>query len=313
MESNSFIESLGMILDESNQFSIMMEDTYYIHEFSLSEYIKKIDFKKIFKFIFDKFVGILKTIWDRFKAAYNAFTNKSVLIKRYKKQLENINWDVEIDEERSMFMNLDISTHINMYKLNLNSLYSTLIQELEKISNTRNIGDIHTVILDIKNNSEPTDTYLDQIRGESIGSRSSITKEDYPREVTNYFCPESKITANVIHPSETKLYVREYFESKSLEKVITADESILRSTANNMNNKINSLRLERYIPDQQINPEIATDFVQIIRNYCDKCQGICNIYIQLFSIKLDIFKLYKEQQVRILSKIILKSMKEGKI
>lgn len=313
METNSFIESLSMILDESKQYSMIMEDTYYIHEISLSDKIRKIDFKKIFKFIFDKFIEILKAIWDRFRAAYHEFTSKSTLLKKYRKQLENIDWDVNIDTERSIFTNLDSSTHIGMYKMTLDAQYSALVGALQNISNTNGIGNIHTIILDIKNNLEPLDSFLDQQRGDSIGSRSSISKEDYAKAVVDYFKPEKKIVSTTIHPSETKQYTKDYFESKTIEKAITKDESILRSTAKSMTTKMEGLNISNYVPEKEINTEIGNGFLEIIKEYCNRVRGICDIYIQLFSIKLDMFKMYKEQQVKILSKIILKSMKEGKM
>ena len=49
MGTSSFGESLSMILDEYKNYSVMMENTYHINESSLIDYIKKIDFKKIFK------------------------------------------------------------------------------------------------------------------------------------------------------------------------------------------------------------------------------------------------------------------------
>ena len=105
----------------------------------------------------------------------------------------------------------------------------------------------------------------------------------------------------------------EYFSSKSIEKTITREQSSLSEAAKSTNDKINRINLDKYVPDKIINPDIATVFSNIIKEYCNRVQGICNIYIQLFSIKLDIFKMYKEEQVKILSKIILQSIKEGKM
>lgn len=313
METNSFVESLGMILDESKQYSMMMENTYYIHEISLEDRIRKIDFKKIIKFIFDKFIGILKSIWDRFRAAYHKFTSNAALLKKYRKKLENIDWDVNIDIERSIFTNLDSSTHIGMYKMALEVQYSSLVGELENIRKSKGIGNIHTTILDIKNNMEPLDSYLDYQRGASIGSRSNISKEDYARAVVEYFKPDNKIVSTTIHPSEAKQYTKDYFESKTIEKVITKDEASLRSSANSTTAKMEALSISNYLPDQEINVEIGNGFLEIIRQYCDRIRGLCDIYLQLFSIKLDMFKMYKEQQVKVLSKIVLESIKGGKM
>ena len=313
METNSFVESLNLILQESRDYSVMIENTFHIHEVSLSDYIRKIDFKKIFKFILEKFIEIIKAIWDRFRAAYHSFTSKAVLLKRYKKKLENISWEVKIDEYPSIYSNLDSSTNISMYKMSLNEEYSILTGELERISGCRDLDDIHNTILSIKNSMDNINDFLDQERGIALGSRSGISKEDFPKEVINYFKSEKQSLSNILQPDEIKRYTKEYFESKSLEKSITKDQSLLESSAKNMINKINSLNIFNYIPNKEINVEIGSMFGDIIKESCNRVQGLCNIYIELFSIKLDVFKIYKEEQVRILSKVILKSIKEGKM
>lgn len=313
MECNCFIESLDLLLDESKVYSTIIENTYYVQEGNIADFIRNIDFKKIFKFIFDKFIGILSAIWDRFRAAYNRFTSKSVLLKRYKKKLESIDWDVNYSESRSIYTNLDNSTNINMYKMSLDKEYSILIGDLEKISKCNDIGTLHTSILQIRDNMINLDTYLNNKRGEALGSYSGISKEDFAREATLYFKPDRSLAPGVIHPNEVKKITNEYFSAKSIEKVITKDQDSLSKAAKTVEVKMTSISLDKYVPDRIINQEIASVFSEIIRNYCNRIQGLCNIYIQLFSIKLDIFKIYKEEQVKILSKIILQSMKEGKM
>lgn len=313
MGESLFTESLQLILDESKTYYTIMENTYYINETSFKEYIKKIDFKKIFKFILEKFLEIIKKIWNRFRAAYNKFTNDSVLLKRYRKKLENIDWDINFPDSRDIYTRLDDSTNINMYKLSLDKQISTLVQDLEKISNCRSINDIHTNMIEIANKFEDNISYLDEERGISLSSYSSIPQSDYPEQVFNYFYPGQKIAPGIMHPSEVKKITKEYFESKTIEKRITAEENSLEGAAKKIINIINTTDINKYIPDQQINSDISNLFINILRGYSNRVQGLCNIYIQLFSIKLDVFKKYKEQQVHILTKIIIRSIKEGKM
>ena len=313
MECNCFIESLDLLLDESKVYSTIIENTYYVQEGNIADFIRNIDLKKIFKFIFDKFIEILKAIWDRFRAAYNKFTSKSVLLKRYRKKLESIDWDINYPESRSVYNNLDNSTNINMYKMSLDKEYNSFMNDLNKISNCKDTGTLHATILQIKDNMTNLDTYLDSKRGEALGSYSGISKENFVEQVALYFKPDKSYAPGVIHPSEVKEITNEYFSGKSIEKTITKEQASLESAAKSTQNKISGINLNKQVPDKIINQEIASVFSDIIRNYCNRIQGICNIYIQLFSIKLDIFKLYKQEQVRILSKIILQSMKEGKM
>ena len=312
METSSFTRTLDMILDESKQYYGLIAETYYINEVSLIEKIRKINFKKILSFIFDRFIGIIKAIWDQFRAMYHEFMQKSALIKKYRKKLETIDWDVEIETERSMYTNLGDSRDASMYKMTINNQYSILTQSLEEIAQCKNIGSIHTIILNMKNDMGELESYLNQERGISIGSRSDITKEEYAQAVSIHFCP-NKISNGVLHPSEVQNMVKEYFDFKTVEKAITKDKDSLDSAAKDLKNKISRINLEKYCPEQNINPEISELFLEMIREYCNRIQGVCNIYTQLFSIKLDMFKQYKVQQTKVLTEVIIKSIREGKM
>jgi hypothetical protein len=186
------------------------------------------------------------------------------------------------------------------------------IQNLEEIAQCKDIGSIHTIILNMKNDMGELESYLNQERGTSIGSRSDITKEEYAQAVSIHFCP-NKITNGILHPSEVQNMVKEYFDFKTVEKAITKDKDSLDSAAKDLKNKISRINLEKYCPDQNINPEISELFLEIIREYCNRIQGVCNIYTQLFSIKLDMFKQYKVQQTKVLTEVIIKSIREGKM
>lgn len=312
MEDGLFLNSLKMILDESNQFTVLMNQTNYIQEGTIGDFLKKIDLKKIFKFIFGKFIEIINNLWGKFKSLYNEFTRKSTLIKRYKKKLDNISWDIDYPEERSIYTNLDNSTNINLYNLSLDKEFSTFTAIMDKISRNGRIEDLYSTILSAKNSMTPLDDFLDQKRGESIGKYSS-SKENYPTEVYSYFKSNlSTISPGIIHPQEVRNISNNYFNSNKIENTIINDKKSLDNGAKTIINKINSINMEGKFPEN-MNKDVYNTFTDIIREYCSRVQGLCNIYIQLFSIKLDVFKQYKEEQTKVLSKIILISMKEGKM
>ena len=315
MDDSLFLNSLKLILDESNQYFIIMNEANYIQEGTIGEFLKKIDLKKIFSFIFNKFIEIIGTIWGKFKAMYNAFTKKTTLIKKYRKKLDNISWDVEYPDERSIYTNLDNSTNINLYNMSLNEEYNMFTGIINTISSVKRIEDLYTTILSIKNSMAPTDEFLDQKRGQAIGKNNYISKEDFASEAYLYFKKESKIPAGIIRPDEVRNITKEYFDSKKIEDAITKDKKSLDDAAKINLNKINSTNLTNINGSfsNNINNEVYNIFGDIIKNYCNRTQGLCNIYLQLFGIKLDIFKQYKEEQTKILSKVILISMKEGKM
>ena len=312
MDNSLFVESLKMILEESNQFSVMMDNTYYVQEGKISEFLKKIDIKKIFTYIFNKFIDIIKNIWNQFRALYQSFTAKNALLKRYKKKLENVDWEIEYPEERYNFTNLDNSGNINLYNMSLNKEYNEFDDLLNRMSKRNDMETIYSYILSFRNNMAPLDEFLNQKRGQSIGKNFGISKEDYLKELNSYFISEKKIAPGVIYPNEIKYIMKEYYESNTLENSITKDKNSLLDSSKDMLSKINSIDLSKKFPDT-MNKDIYNTFTEIIREYCNRIQGICNIYVQLFSTKLDMFKLYKQDQAKILSKIIIESIRGGKM
>ena len=312
MDNSLFVESLKMILEESNQFSVMMDNTYYVQEGKISEFLKKIDIKKIFTYIFNKFIDIIKNIWNQFRALYQSFTAKNALLKRYKKKLENVDWEIEYPEERYHFTNLDNSGNINLYKMSLSKEYDEFNDLLNRMSKRNDMETIYSYILSFRNNMAPLDEFLNQKRGQSIGKNFGISKEDYLRELNSYFISEKKIAPGIIYPNEIKYIMKEYYESKTVENTITKDKNSLLDSSKDMLSKINSIDLNKRFPDT-MNKDIYNTFTEIIREYCNRIQGICNIYVQLFSTKLDMFKLYKQDQAKILSKIIIESIRGGKM
>jgi len=309
---STFIESLNMILDETKHFATMMQDTYYINEESLPEYFEKSNFNKIFEFIFDKFSEIIKDSWDKFKAEYKIYNSKASLLKKYKNKLYNINWDIEIEDESFTFTNLDNSTNINMYKMILNNNYRDLMGNLGEIYKSKQLDAIHTIISTIYNELDDHYLYMEYTGADILGLKRIVTKDSLPEDILNYY-RISKANNLIINKEEINKIAREYFESKSVEKVITNDIDSLLKYTSEMKDKFTNIDFVSYLPQQDINIDISSKYIDIIREYINRVQDICNMYIQVISIKLDVVKMYKEQQVRILSKAILKSIKEGKM
>lgn len=312
MDDSLFLNSLKLILDESNQFSVLMNESYYITEGAFSDFLNKVNLKKIFTFIFNKFSQIVEKIYNVFKIQYATFGAKTLIIKKYRRVLENADWDIDYPEERSIYTNLDNSTNINLYNMSLNKEYNGFLEIMNKISNTKKLETLYSTILSLKNSILPIDQFLDQKRGEALG-KYSISKEDFGKELFLYFRSENTTPAGTISADEIKALTNEYFESRKIEDSIIRDKKSLIDASNSTLKKIDSINFDSFNFPDNVNKDVYEIFVEIVKDYCNRVQGICNIYTQLFTMKLDMFKLYKKEQTRVLGKIILESMEEGEI
>ena len=311
MECNYFIESLDLLLDEFKTYSTIIENTYYIEEGNIYDYINDINLKRILGYVFNKFSSILKILWDKFKVSYNEFI-KGTSLAKYRKRLENMDVDVNFPKIRFIYNNLNNSAIFNFSKMSLDEEYNWFVNSINKISKCKDTGSIHSTIIEINGNMIDSNTYLDNKRGEILGFDTGISKEDFIKQVVLYFRPGEYYDSGVIYSNDIRQITDEYFSDKYAEKGITRDQEILQNAVKSIEEKLSNININKCLPDKNINFEIASLFSNIIRNYCNKIQGLCDIYIEIFSVKLDIIAMYKNEQAGILSKVISK-YKGGKI
>lgn len=313
-----FIETLQVLMYENIQFQISMNNSGIdsLNENInatdiLKSIIKKIDFKKIVINILKKFVDLLDKLGKELEVFLANFVNKNTVIKHYKNKLQNFEKEVNYSDTRYIYTNLGLNTSYTTYKSELDKEFSTLILDLSELSKYKTYEEFYNAINNITSECETTENYLNELRGETLGSSNPITKENFPKEAFNYFRNGGiEIGQSKILPAEVRKACNEYFEYSKNVKMIQKDKSDMKSASERTQKNINGLKIEDFVKDS-LPPEAGTYFANLLNNKCIRIKELCEIYIQLFSIKLDAVKEAHEQNSKVLFEACKLIIREG--
>ena len=298
-----FIEATKMNVEENLQYISLVESSITIYDI--------IRIKKIFSFIIKKFIEIITKIWNKFKTLYYSFYDKSKLINKYKNKLLNLKQNVSIDDTIQVYRNFQDNTIINIGRMNINKLiydFEDFLYNINKISNSESL---YSYLISYINDIDDITFYLENLRKEVLGTNYFIKKEDFPQAIVDYFKPENVIESSTFSPKQVKDMTNEFLSIKKTENAIVLEKNIIIDMGNNIKKKIDKININKLV-SFDINFDISSKLSNIIKYFSDKLQGICEIYTTIFSIKLDMFREYKSQEINILNKIILNQIKEGK-
>lgn len=319
LNNNSiFIENLQIMMQENINFQIAMNNSGIrninesIHATDvLKSLIKKIDFKKILINLLKKFVELLDKMGKELEVFMASLINKNTVIKHYKKQLQNFEKEVNYSEERYIYTNLRLNTSYTSYKSELDKVYSTLVLDLTKLSTYKTYEAFYRAIEEISNECSLTEDKLNNIRGKVLGTEDPIAKEDFPKYVFNYFRNGgSEIGSSTILPAEVRKACSDYFDYSKNIKMIQKDKHDMKDASEKLQKDINNLKLEDYIKDD-LPPEANNYFARLLNNKCIMVKELCDIYLQIFSIKLDAIKEAHTQNSKILFEACKMIIREG--
>ena len=307
-----FIETMNTLTEESFLFESMV-----VREISMGDIlkygIKKIDYKKVFKTILDKFVELLDKLWNRFHSLLLEFINKNIIIKKYKSVLENVSEPVEFDQERFIYTNLGLNTSYTSYKNELEKEFSNLILDLSKFHQYTSYDKLFDEIEKMKNDIEMSETFYDEIRGNVVGSRNPISKSEFPQAMYKYFRNNGyKVSSISISPNEIKEICYNYFNYNKIIKEIQKDKSDMQKAARKIQADIKSINLSDYT-NLDLYQEAQKVFMKVLENKSRRVYELCNIYLEVFSMKLDAVKESYNQYKNILFFTCKSLVKEGKI
>ena len=307
-----FETGLELLLKENIQFISIMENNFILESFDIKAIFEKINIKKILIYIWKKFISIIETLWNKFKAFYSKFTSKNALIKKYKKELSSLNESISYEGNIDIFDHLSNYDVIGKFSIRLNITFRELEDFITSIQGYNDREFISEKIVnkynELKDSSEFNNSYL---RGEVLTSTNPISSEDYNNKLVQFFKPQTGIQKINYSPDAVKNMVDEYLNNKTIEKNIIKEKDSLKKETNKFINKINSFDLN--IISGQLNPDIARYLTNILQHYIDKMNILNNSYSEYFNVKLAMFVEYKIQEAKILTSIIRNLMKEDKI
>lgn len=321
LESFSFfIEALNMISEEQKIIHSIFAESYNnevicnegkIATSLLIMAIKKIDFKKIITNIMKRFVDLLERLWNSFHARLLDFLGDNNVIKHYKSKIMSIDSPVEFDEDRFIFTNLGLSTSYTSFKNELEKEYNSLVLNLSKFADFKTYEGLFKDIQSMKDNMDLSDNFFDELRGKIVGSYNSVSREEFGTELYNYFRNNGNvIPAGNISPQEIKMACNSYFDYSKDIKRIKKDKSDLKEAAKRIEKDILNVNLENYVKEN-IPDDAQKMFISLLQDKAKRVNLICNIYIQVFSAKLDATKDAFVQYKKMLMVASKKIVKEG--
>lgn len=318
-DNNSiFIETLQFLLQENIEFQISMNNSKIdsinesIHASDvLKSLIKKIDFKKIIVNILTKFIELLEKMGKEVEVFFASLANQNTVIKRYKKQLQNFEKEVHFPDNRYIYTNLGVSTSYTTYKSELDKEYSTLILDLTELSKFNTYEGFYNTIQNITDECNMTESNIDELRGKVLGTLNPIKSEDFAKEAFNYFRNDgNQVGASNILPREVRKACDDFFNYSKQIKMVKKDKSDMKQNSLKIQKDISNLKLEDFIKDN-LPPEANTYFAKLLNNKCIRVKSLCDIYLMLFSIKLDALKDAHNQNARILFEACKIIIREG--
>lgn len=302
-----FVESLDYILNENKEFnSLMITET--------KSTLINIDFKKIIKWILDKFMELLDKIWKQFKVVLVDFATDNSVIKKYKKQLETTENDIDFSETRYIYTNLGLNTSYSSLKIELEKEKSNLILALSNFDgSTYKSSTLYENLINMKEELSSDNNYLDIIRGKVVGSNESISKEEFAMKLFNYFRNDGiEISSGTILAKEIRKTCSDYFDYSKNIKLVEKDKSDMKSYSNKLKSDISSIKIDKILNyEGNLSNEISKVFNEILVIKSQRVKSICDLFLQLFGAKLDAIKDSQTQNTKILLKACKQIIKEG--
>jgi hypothetical protein len=320
-ENKSFyIESLQYILEESKEFNAQLI------QFNLNEngssgldsfiaLLKRIDPIKIIKNILTLFIKAIDKIFKEFHVMWINGCSQDSIVFKYKKKILSYDEYILFDDSRYIYTNLGTNTSFISYKTSLDKEFSDLILKLNEFKSWTTYEQLYKTLDKINNENDPTniDRSLGFKRGEALGSRNIIDEENFPTELFKYFRNNgSPLPASTVSPEEYHNICEDHFNYKKDLNRIEKDKKDMTVYATQLQTKFNSLKLDDYIGKENITPDAQKIFVEMLKNEATFIKSLSDIYIKLFSAKIDAVKEKYITDNKILVEVVKSIIREEK-
>lgn len=322
-----FEQSLDLILDETKTFETLLCKEISVSEGFIGDLIidyaknkiKMIDPTEIFSNIFDWFISAFEKLGKSFCAFLLNFVNRDAQLSLYKKKLGLYRGSVRYTKPYFEYRNLEYDSSYTSYKIEVENVYNNLNKKLLELSDAKSLTDVSTMVERIKDNSEYNEEYISELRGKVLGLNKLVSMEEYPDALFNYYrtseLPVSKrvgMFEKNIDGNRIRQAYNAYYSASKQESSINKDIMKTKLTATAQKAKIRTINPNKYLSDgMKMNPQILGIYNNIVVNSCRTVKAICDVYVMLFSAKLDALKEYNITNREILLLAIKQIVKEG--
>jgi hypothetical protein len=285
-EHDRFMNSLlktahtNVILSESSK-----KDEVFIHEFSIIDTIKN---------IIDFFIDAIKSLWGKFKTLFQKITYSDSTIDKYEDRLKSMKYNFTVTFPRYNYTCFDDDIPSINLKNTFYEDYSTLEGKLQNIADLKTKSErcerFRSLEADVKSIATPL--YYDQARQRSLKTTYPISSSDYSTELFNRFRDGGEQVTSKITPDEVTITFDRYKKNKNLIKSLEKAKNDTINAAKDVKKMISSIRLQNinknyYVPYDTEEEALFDKILQVKSGQVDQ---VCNIYIMVFSAKLDAAK-----------------------
>lgn len=303
-----FFETLSCVLEENKELDILIMSQFSNQVINegytknlFKTYLSKIKLSDIISKIIDGFLLILENIWNNFKSFMLNFMNKNTMVKRYKDRLLKTTVSFYYPNEIYKFTNIDNSTSYTTFKNDIDKEYNNLIFNLSKFNEFKTYEALFSEMERIKNEIDLSDNYFDNLRGTILGSSDPVKAVDFAAELYKFFRNKGEVIPadSIISSNDIHRITTEYLDYNKIIKMIQKDQTDMKNYAKNLQKDIMKINIEDYVQDN-LPKDAQKVFVKVLENKASSIKLTCNLYLQVFSAKLDAAKELFNQNAKIL-------------
>lgn len=304
------------INESNNSIGSLFEDNLNYNTDNYKPYIidkPQSDISGIKDYINNRFTIInpLKTIVEEFVSSNNNINDKYFM---FEKDIENdihliySNKDILREYNDSIiypykyitFSNLS-NDKLGLFSSCINFLYTELKNTLNNIFKDGTYESIYNNIIQCKDTLTPVDEFLSIFKSKLLEVYGEISEDNFIDTLYYYF--RSKEDDDIVLSSnKIRQSYNDFIEDLNQNKFTGVVERIIREYKNRISEPIIS---NSYI-ETEITENIIHQLNYIYSNFINKTQGVCTIYNQYHSTRLDAIKDNKIQSINILTSAIRK-------
>lgn len=322
-ETSLLIQSLSYISESDNNIREIMGNVMkesYNSDNPVKAFNESFSFGSIIKTIIDFFVENIKKAYYAFKGFLSKIFGGDKVLDKYKSQL--LNYSITLKKlpfSHYNYTNLDIDIPPSSLEVIFQEEYDILVEDLNKIGELKEKQAIILELNKLSENISNDKNYFNLLRRKVMssaykGGKEAITDTDYIKELKLLFRNNMDTPTNEDIPSyEVRKSAEIFFNNKSLEDSIKAQNKRIEKSAGTMKQKLEKLNPSNFMKEYQpIDYDIEFALNKVLKSKADQMGTACNIILLAYSEKLQAIKDAVIQYKKILHEAVKELIKEGK-
>ena len=279
-----------IMIDSEKEFRVLMNKTYNKPELELKK-TEVNDYRATILFCLKDFEeAINKLAQLYFKIDY---TTKYITSRSQFKDIDKLKYD----KPYYLYKNLDLEKSFTSFSILINKEISELKKAINEVNRTEDNNALAVITQANINELDNIDKAIDNIRGSILGLPHPVSKEEFGRELFNYFREEDiELTNNELNRTRIEEAIDSYFDkSKHINSLSRLSSKFTKDTLNAVKD----------LEDIKI---YKTEYPEVLKSICMvrsfRIKAICDIYKALFASKLNAIDEYNKLNKDILLSIL---------